>query len=251
MGSQKLHVILGRKAATADFRQRKAHKADKESSLSFRFVAFARFGLLLRRPQNDSDNESNVIFADSFVWSNTKTHFALCKSFRPAFFKRLAAGGTFSCKRNAPINYNFFSSYKSHKEVSACTPVRTSQRSPTAFPRTITATPFIAAVPPPIHRLHLPFLGEEELAPKSKKQEESVSKETESETIAVSTPTKKEPPSLLSALLPPRPNATHGGGILGDVGTEELLIIGIILLLSQNQSDDDILLLLLLLLFYK
>ncbi|MBO5305939.1 MAG: hypothetical protein J6B12_04165 [Clostridia bacterium] len=108
-------------------------------------------------------------------------------------------------------------------------------------------TPDTPIAPP----VPLPFLGEEELAPKSKKQEESVSKETESETIAVSTPTKKEPPSLLSALLPPRPNATHGGGILGDVGTEELLIIGIILLLSQNQSDDDILLLLLLLLFYK
>jgi len=42
IGSLKLHVILGRKAALAVFRQRKAHKTDKESSLSFRFVAFAR-----------------------------------------------------------------------------------------------------------------------------------------------------------------------------------------------------------------
>ena len=65
---------------------------------------------------------------------------------------------------------------------------------------------------------------------------------------------KKSPPSLLSTLLPPKPKGFHGGtggGILGDIGTEELLILGIILLLSQNNSDDDILLLLLLLLFYK
>ena len=64
---------------------------------------------------------------------------------------------------------------------------------------------------------------------------------------------KKSPPSLLSTLLPPKPKGLLGGkgGILGDIGTEELLIIGIILLLSQNDSDDDILLLLLLLLFYK
>ncbi|MBQ7381364.1 MAG: hypothetical protein IJW69_04725, partial [Clostridia bacterium] len=42
MDARKLYVILGRKAAAAVFRQRKAHKTDKESSLSFRFVAFAR-----------------------------------------------------------------------------------------------------------------------------------------------------------------------------------------------------------------
>jgi len=42
MGARELHVILGRKAAVAVFRQRKAHKTDKESLLSFRFVAFAR-----------------------------------------------------------------------------------------------------------------------------------------------------------------------------------------------------------------
>ncbi len=65
---------------------------------------------------------------------------------------------------------------------------------------------------------------------------------------------KKSPPSLLSTLLPPKPKGFHSGtvgGVLGDIGTEELLILGIILLLSQNNSDDDILLLLLLLLFYK
>jgi len=67
IGLQKLHVILGRKSAVAVFRQRKAHKTDKESSLSFRFVALRALGLLLRRPQNDSDNKSNVVFANSFV----------------------------------------------------------------------------------------------------------------------------------------------------------------------------------------
>ncbi|MBO4979989.1 MAG: hypothetical protein J6D16_06240 [Clostridia bacterium] len=54
-------------------------------------------------------------------------------------------------------------------------------------------------------------------------------------------------PTFLSSLLPPKPR----GGLLGDIGTEELLILGILLLLSQNQSDDDIILLLLLLLLYK
>jgi len=67
MGTRKLHVILGRKAATAVFRQRKAHKTEKESLLSFRFMALRAFGLLLRRPQNDSDNKSNIVLASSFV----------------------------------------------------------------------------------------------------------------------------------------------------------------------------------------
>jgi len=67
MGMHKLHVILGRKSAVAVFRQRKAHKTDKESSLSFRFVALRALGLLLRRPQNDSDNKWGVVFANSFV----------------------------------------------------------------------------------------------------------------------------------------------------------------------------------------
>lgn len=70
------------------------------------------------------------------------------------------------------------------------------------------------------------------------------------EPTPVSAPPKKEPPSLLASLLPPKPKGITGG-ILGDIGAEELLIIGVILLLSQNDSDDDILLLLLLLLFYK
>ena len=71
------------------------------------------------------------------------------------------------------------------------------------------------------------------------------------QSVPVSLTPKKAPPSLLSSLLPPKPKGLGGGSILGEIGTEELLIIGIILLLSQNESDDDILLLLLLLLFYK
>ncbi|MBO5305796.1 MAG: hypothetical protein J6B12_03430, partial [Clostridia bacterium] len=42
MGSQKLHVILGRKAATADFRQRKAYAPTKKACFLFGDVAFAR-----------------------------------------------------------------------------------------------------------------------------------------------------------------------------------------------------------------
>ena len=71
------------------------------------------------------------------------------------------------------------------------------------------------------------------------------------QSVPVSLAPKKASPSLLSSLLPPKPKGLGGGSILGEIGTEELLIIGIILLLSQNESDDDILLLLLLLLFYK
>ena len=56
--------------------------------------------------------------------------------------------------------------------------------------------------------------------------------------------------TFLSSLLPPKPRGLHGG-LLGNVGTEELLILGLLLLLSQNDSDDDVVLLLLLLLFYK
>ena len=56
--------------------------------------------------------------------------------------------------------------------------------------------------------------------------------------------------SHLSALLPPKLSSTRGG-LLGDIGVEELLIIGILVLLSQSDADDDILLLLMLLLFYK
>lgn len=53
-----------------------------------------------------------------------------------------------------------------------------------------------------------------------------------------------------SPLLPPRLDSKKCG-LLGDVGLEELLIIGLLFLLSQSETDDDILLLLMLLLFYK
>ena len=56
--------------------------------------------------------------------------------------------------------------------------------------------------------------------------------------------------SPFSSFLPPRLTGSHGG-LLGDIGVEELLIIGILILLSQSETDDDILLLLMLLLFYK
>ena len=56
--------------------------------------------------------------------------------------------------------------------------------------------------------------------------------------------------SPFSSLLPPRLTGSRGG-LLGDIGVEELLIIGILILLSQSDADDDILLLLMLLLFYK
>ncbi|MBO5306313.1 MAG: hypothetical protein J6B12_06070, partial [Clostridia bacterium] len=71
------------------------------SSLSFRFVALRALGLLSRRPQNDLDNESNIIFASSFVWRNTKTRFALCDSFRPPFSK----GGPVGAR--SPANEQF------------------------------------------------------------------------------------------------------------------------------------------------
>ena len=56
--------------------------------------------------------------------------------------------------------------------------------------------------------------------------------------------------SLISALAPPKIHHDKGG-FLGDLGFEELLIIGLALLLAQSDSDDDILILLLILLFYK
>lgn len=65
----------------------------------------------------------------------------------------------------------------------------------------------------------------------------------------------KETPAMkkaspFSSLLPPKFAGGHGG-LLGDIGVEELLIIGVLILLSQSETDDDILLLLVLLLFYK
>lgn len=75
---------------------------------------------------------------------------------------------------------------------------------------------------------------------------------TETETtLPVSLSPKSEPRGLspLVSLLPPKPSGTKG--LLGDIGLEELLILGVILLVSQSETDDDILLFLILLLFYK
>ena len=74
----------------------------------------------------------------------------------------------------------------------------------------------------------------------------AVSSPKEEITVAA-TPKKAFP---FSSLLPPRCSENRGG-LLGDIGVEELLIIGILILLSQSETDDDILLLLVLLLFYK
>lgn len=56
--------------------------------------------------------------------------------------------------------------------------------------------------------------------------------------------------SPLASLLPPRPAALRGG-LAGEIGLEDLLIIGVLLLVWQNDTDNDILLLLMLLLLYK
>lgn len=87
-------------------------------------------------------------------------------------------------------------------------------------------------------------------------EEQNTPVSVEKEDAAPSSPSaveairKAPPPSPLASLLPPRPTLAHGG-LLGDIGLEELLILGILLLLSQGESDNDVPLLLMLLLFYK
>jgi len=77
----KLYVILGPKAATAVFGQRKANTPTKRARSLFGLWHLRALGLLLRRPQNDSDNAPSIVFAHLFVQRNTKSHIALCKSF--------------------------------------------------------------------------------------------------------------------------------------------------------------------------
>ena len=60
---------------------------DKESSLSFRCYGLWRALGRRRRPQNDLDIGTYIVFALSFVWRKGNTHIARCKSFRPAFFE--------------------------------------------------------------------------------------------------------------------------------------------------------------------
>ncbi len=89
-------------------------------------------------------------------------------------------------------------------------------------------------------------------SPIPEEKEETPSSEhpvTAMETAEAPAPTEAKPAALFSSLLPPKPSAI--GNIFGNIGMEELLILGIILLLSGGEGDDDILLLLMLLLFYK
>ena len=62
--------------------------------------------------------------------------------------------------------------------------------------------------------------------------------------------TETKASSAYPSLLPPKRSATRGG-IPGESGMEELLILGILFLLSQSEAEDDVLPLLILLLFYK
>ena len=88
----------------------------------------------------------------------------------------------------------------------------------------------------------------------SRPPEETVESEREPTVTILPADTVREcppkKPSPMSAFLPPKLSSSHGG-LLGDIGVEELLIVGILVLLSQSDADDDILLLLMLLLFYK
>ena len=78
---------------------------DKESSLSFRCYGFWRVLGRRRRPQNDLDIGTNIVSALSFVWRKGNSHIALCKSFRPAFFKRLVGCGA-TPHIKPPTNFN-------------------------------------------------------------------------------------------------------------------------------------------------
>ena len=104
-----------------------------------------------------------------------------------------------------------------------------------------------APLSPPVEQ-EAPIIDPTPIPDSEATQEES---EAPRESLPAPLPAKEEakPPSPLAALLPPKP--TGVGGLLGDIGLEELLILGVILLLSQSETDDDILLFLILLLFYK
>lgn len=69
-----------------------------------------------------------------------------------------------------------------------------------------------------------------------------------------SVPAHKDSPlrSLLDSFMPPKVSSHKSHDrVLGDIGFEELLIIGLALLMAQSESDDSILILLLILLLYK
>lgn len=54
-------------------------------------------------------------------------------------------------------------------------------------------------------------------------------------------------PPMLATLLPPKPT----GGMLSDIGAEELLLLGLFLLLWQGEAEDDALMVLALLFLYR
>ena len=94
------------------------------------------------------------------------------------------------------------------------------------------------------------IVAEEVAKPSDGEIEEQQSAEKQDvpqETEAVAA--KPQQSSLLSSLMPPK--MSYSGGILSNIGLEELLLVGILILLSQSDTDDDIILLLFLLLFYK
>ena len=98
-----------------------------------------------------------------------------------------------------------------------------------------------------------PFEGESAESPPKKEPPTPEDLSSESISGAEATPPQSIPAlkhSPFASFLPPK-IAGSKGGLLGDIGVEELLIIGVIILLSQSETDDDILLLLVLLLFYK
>jgi len=81
MGARKLHVILGRKAATAVFRQRKAYTPTKKARFLFGDVALRNHGRLKDGLKMTWTSSLTFVFAKSFVLRYGNTHFDLCKSF--------------------------------------------------------------------------------------------------------------------------------------------------------------------------
>lgn len=106
-------------------------------------------------------------------------------------------------------------------------------------------TPSAPTEPLPMSELPITTLTADTIEDKAEAAPTNAPVSSTEESISVS---KNHSP--FSALLPPRLLGSHGG-LLGEIGVEELLIIGILILLSQSETDDDILLLLMLLLFYK
>ena len=81
---------------------------------------------------------------------------------------------------------------------------------------------------------------------KSRKEKECTEHEDEKSC------SQKDPPPDEGTLLPCScPSTNTKNTLLGDLGLEELILIGLILLLSQNDCDNDIVFILLFLLLFK